>query len=141
MYKMGVSLRKIAKKYSEHFQVHPENLKDSIRTHMVKKHAPVSPLVVDPIINPGVGVKNTGRDIEGFAAKMLEIGNDLVNNSPDKITMGQVIASQRLLLEKKKLKLDEQQMLIGMAKMFGGFSGPVIEGEEVKQDGEQLAGI
>ena len=75
--------------------------------------------------------------MEQFAQRMLKIGYkalDFLESHPLQIKMQDVIASQRLLIEKQKLSIHEDALKLCMARFFGGFSQPkedLQEGEEV----------
>jgi len=96
------------------------------------KHANVSlaNLTTGPIIDPGNGViAQPSKTVEEFAAKLLQIGMQMAEENPGQVRMRDVISAQKLLMDKQKLKLDEQSMMLNIAKLFGGFGAPSFDGE------------
>lgn len=76
--------------------------------------------------------------MEQFAQRMLEIGSkalDFYELCPSKIKLADVIATQRLLVEKQRLSIHEDALKLAMARFFGGFPVPKdsIEGEIINE--------
>ena len=68
--------------------------------------------------------------VDAFAQRMLELGTEKLSKMEAKdITFNDVINSQRMLQESKKLKMTEDAMLIMMRKMFAPPNVNFIEGE------------
>lgn len=75
-------------------------------------------------------LQKTAATVESFAQRMLELGVEKLDNTPaNQITFGDVIASQRMLQESKKLKLTEDAMAQMMRKLFAPPDVNFIEGE------------
>jgi len=122
------SYMEVATKFQKEFKAPASLLYQSIRNHYTRKHSPPNEIVI-----PAYGVN--GNKIELFAQHMLEFGEKMIKDEPERVEMRDVISAQKLTLEKARLKLDQAGMMIEMAKVFGGFSKPEpIEGEEVEND-------
>jgi hypothetical protein len=75
--------------------------------------------------------------IETLAQKLLEVGDDILEQytadpkeAMKHVNMNHVFSAQKVLLEKKRVKVEEDALKLGMAKLFSGLSKPnIIEGE------------
>lgn len=113
-----------------------KSLAESVRTHNIKKHPPsVKDLPVKAAENYKPKVKNTKEGepmtVEVWAQKLLELGFD-----PDqlkKVKINNIIAAQKLLIDKEKNKIQEDALKITMARLMSGqFKGtppPILDGE------------
>jgi hypothetical protein len=101
-----------------------------VRRHIKEKHGASNITMIQfqkdsVVVQPGV-------TIESFAQKLLEMGSIKVQQmNPDEVALKDVIAAQKLLIEKQKVKLTEDQMMLQMAKLFGPQVPEPIEGETV----------
>lgn len=125
--KANVRSGEIVKKYAPLMKTTENKLYQSLRKHLLNNHAPVNAVLV-----PQVGQKIA--TLENFAQKLLEIGMDKAEKSPEKIQIKDVIAAQKAVTEKAKLKLGETELAIKMAQLFGGISPTPIQGEEVSNE-------
>lgn len=68
--------------------------------------------------------------LESFAQRLLDLGMQKAETmSPDQVKMKDVIAGQKLLIEKQKVKLTEDSMILKMAELFGPGVTGLIEDE------------
>lgn len=112
-----------------------ESFSHIMHKHTRDKHAEQNEVVI--AIQKNAGILAPEVTIESFALKMLELGSIKVSNmSPDEIKLKDVIAAQKLMLDKQKISLSEDMMAIKMAELFGGVQP--IQGEEVITDAEIL---
>jgi hypothetical protein len=106
------------------------NFYGMVRRHIKEKHGASNITMIQfqkdsVVVQPGV-------TIESFAQKLLEMGSIKVQQmNPDEVALKDVIAAQKLLIEKQKVKLTEDQMMLQMAKLFGPQVPEPIEGETV----------
>ena len=115
----------IARKYAPLFETSEKNFYQSLTRHIDKKHSKSNVVVLSP--NGAVKMAT----VESFAQKLLEIGDTMANESPEKVSMKDVIAAQRLVIEKAKLKMGETELMLKVAEIFGGISDPKsVESED-----------
>ncbi len=75
--------------------------------------------------NPGVVVLQTtggsvGKDTQGIARMFTNLmSRKLETMNPEDITVKDYVAANKLVLEEKKLKLDEKEQMLAIAKLFG----------------------
>lgn len=101
-----------------------ESFSHIMHTHMRDKHAEQNEVVI--ALQKDSGILGKEVTIESFAQKMLELGQIKINNmTPGEIKLKDVIAAQKLLLDKQKISLSEDMMAIKMAELFGGVAVPV----------------
>jgi len=124
-----VNMGEIVKKYADLMKISSDSLRFSLKNHINKRHAPARAVLI-----PEFGQRVT--TLEGFAQKLLDIGNTMVDADPSKVKIADVISAQKAVTERQKLKLGESELMIKVARMFGGLPEP-IQGEEV-EDGKLL---
>jgi hypothetical protein len=77
--------------------------------------------------------------LENFAQKMLEMGMEKISTmDSSQVAIKDVVSSQKLLLDSKKLKLTEDAMMGMLAKLFAPPKLQVIEGETVDGKSEVI---
>lgn len=99
------------------------NFRTMVKNHIVKKH------------NVGIAVYEHGKKttIEAFGTRMLELGMAKIEGmTPGEVALKDVIQAQKLVLDSKKLKLDEGAMMIMLGKLFGPTN--LMEGEVVEEN-------
>ncbi len=103
----------------------------SLKNHIKRKHN------VSFLVLPGDITKKA--TLENFGQKMLELGMTKIEGmSPDQVALKDVISSQKLILDSKKLRITEDAMLLILGKLFAPpfleFKKP-IEGEVINEPG------
>ena len=127
----------IARKYLDKFKgcTKVNSLMAKIRRHKAHlEQARQIAAVRLPDDSPHEGMSRVS--MEQFAQRMLKIGNKALNwyeQFPHLVKLQDVIAAQRLLIEKQRLSIHEDALKLAMARFFGGFpvSKDSIEGEIV----------
>lgn len=59
-------------------------------------------------------------NLEHFAQRLLEIGDQMIREKPERVKLHDVISSQKLLLEQKRLRVSEDSLRLAVAQIFGG---------------------
>jgi len=99
--------------------------------------------------NPGVVVLQTsgtvGKDTQGIAKMFTSLmARKLETMGPEDISVKDYVAANKLVLEEKKLKLDEKEQMLEIAKLFGipEIINPldVIQGEEGDAEPRSIEG-
>ena len=99
-----------------------------IAKHIRLAHKPQGSILLPQLKREG----QTPVNIENFAQKMLELGVAKIEGmTPEQVQLKDVVAANKLLLESKKLKLNESEFQLTMAKLF---APPIIaiEGETLE---------
>lgn len=129
-------LRKdICAKYMQYFPGCnvPVSFLQKINIHI--KHRSRAANIMSFAASGGVGNPSESRaSLESLAQKLLVLGDkavDLMMNDPSKVDMKDVLTAQKLLIDKKKVRVQEDALKLGMAKFLGGFEDPDIEEGEV----------
>jgi hypothetical protein len=72
-----------------------------------------------------------GVDINQLVDKMMHLAEDKLTNMESKdLKLSELFAGQKVLIELKKLKMQEDSMSVAMAKLFGP---NIIEGEVIHE--------
>ena len=126
----GISYARIWRKYAVlmNYSATTQAFALILGNHIRSKHKS------DAILIPGEGTPRIIKNatVESFAQRMLELGIAKVDGmTPETTQLKDVISAQKLLIESKKLKLNEGEFAITMAKMFAPPMAP-IEGELVE---------
>ncbi len=147
----GVTNPRIAEKYISKFLNNKSAATLVVQMRRHNKHLDQSRRVAVLMMpEPGVHPILPRASMEQFAQKLLEIGTKALLNletNPDKVQMKDVIAAQRMLIEKQKLSIHEDALKLTMARFFGGFKPPptlegeVVNGESNPQIPSVLTGI
>lgn len=91
------------------------------------------------VIEAQPGVPTTRISLESFAQRLLEIGNKKLDKHPETVTIPDVIQAQRLLVERSRVKVQEDSLRLAVAKMFGGVgSGPIEPIESLETGSETV---
>ncbi|MBI5357041.1 hypothetical protein HZB78_05555 [Candidatus Collierbacteria bacterium] len=91
------------------------------------------------IIEGNPGIPTTRVTMEKFAQRLLEIGDKKLTQHPEEVTIPDVIQAQRLLIERSRVKVQEDSLRLAVAKMFGGVGpGPIEPIEAVEEEVKQL---
>lgn len=99
-----------------------------MRRHVNEKHGKANQIIVK--FNNDSELANPQHTVESFAQKLLELGMVKVQSmNPGDVAIKDVIQAQRLLIEKDKLKMGQDTMMLQMAKLFA--PPGIVEGEEV----------
>lgn len=94
-----------------------------IKRHINDKHSE------EAVVLPQKGAR--AATIENFGQRMLELGMmKLENATPENIDFKDITAAQKLVLDSRKLKLNETAFDLMMSKLFAPPELQVIEGEE-----------
>lgn len=92
------------------------------------------PIIIEP--QPGVSINRP--TLEKFAQRLLEIGDKRLDEHPGDVTIPDVIQAQRLLIERSKVKVQEDSLRLAVAKMFGGIGPGSIEPIEAVEEAKEL---
>ena len=68
--------------------------------------------------------------VEALADGLLKIGMMIVERYPDQVKLRDVMAAQKLLIDKANLSTQESALKIAMARFFGGFPEKPIKSDE-----------
>jgi hypothetical protein len=89
-------------------------------------HIKPDALIVEPVNVASNPVKKA--NFENLVKRITELGYAKVESmTPEDLSLRDVWSANKVLIDLKKQKLEENQMMMALARMFG----PVIEGEEV----------
>jgi len=113
--KHGQSQFSVASRYQKYFNCGLMTLRAKLSRHKVKHLGKFTNLIQVP----ESGMSRTS--IEALAQGLLDIGIRIVNENPDKVTMRDVIASQKLIFDARRVQLSEDSFKLAMARFFGGF--------------------
>lgn len=122
---------RIINRFMEKFGV---KLKDTFRKKL-KRHEKHMNKTAEGmvVIESQPGMPTTHATLEKFAQSLLEIGSKRLDEHPEDVTIPDVIQAQRLLIERSRVKVQEDSLRLAVAKMFGGVgSGPLEPIEAVE---------
>ena len=113
----------LVRRYMTKFNV---TLEDTFRKKLQRHEAHMDRTSKLPVIIEGnPGIPTTRVTMEKFAQRLLEIGSLRIAQHPEEVTIPDVIQAQRLLVERSKVKVQEDSLRLAVAKMFGGVgAGP-----------------
>ena len=70
----------------------------------------------------------TPATVENYAKGVLALGMKMLKNHPEEFRPADVIAAQKLLIDKRKIELQESSLKDSIARLFGGI-GTIEDGE------------
>lgn len=126
MLRSPVKIGTITSKYAPLMKCTPDQLYYSLKAHIKNRHAPSKAIL---LAESG----QSRATLDNFAQKLLEIGTNMIETDPSKVKLADVISAQKAVTDRQKLKLGESELMLKVARLFGGLPEPeVLEGEEVK---------
>lgn len=134
-HKQGVPIGKLYEKYAPlmGYKAKKKSLYIMIFRHIKEQHNPDAIYVPPPEGSVG---KAGPATIENFGKRMLELGMSKIETmNPNNVQLKDVIASQKLVLDSKKLKLAENAFELMLGKMFAPPElnrGEAIEGDVIQ---------
>ncbi|MBI4335826.1 MAG: hypothetical protein HY589_04140 [Candidatus Omnitrophica bacterium] len=128
---------RVIRRYKDKFGVKlEETFRKRLQTHAKHMNRNAEGLVVIES-QPGVGARRA--TLEKFAQKLLEIGDKRLDEHPERVTIPDVIQAQRLLIERSRVKVQEDSLRLAVAKMFGGVGpGPTEPIEAIEEPAPSL---
>lgn len=129
---------RIVDRYMKKFGVTKEDtFRKRLRKHLEHMNKTAEGMVV---IEAQPGMPTTHATLEKFAQRLLEIGDKRLDEHPENVTIPDVIQAQRLLIERSRVKVQEDSLRLAVAKMFGGIGPGSIEPIEAVEEIKELEG-
>lgn len=103
-----------------------KNFYHTLRTHILNKHNPTYMIIPENVASAAT--------LENFGQRMLELGMEKISTmTGEQVALKDVIQSQKLILDSKKLKITQDAMMGMLAKLFAPPKLQVIEGETIDE--------